>query len=393
MPSLRMRASTRIACLGAICAAAFALPSSASAQGAVFYGPTPYLQSSDSPFSSMGCPDFVIEDFESGALSALGVDASAGFVMDPGTFTDSVDGDDGLPPDGWGRAGHSWWSGFPNGAQAMRFTFTGSSLPTIAGLVWTDCYEPAIDMATFEAFDSNNVSLGTIGPVQVGDGNADGETAEDRFFGVQFAGGIKAIELRMATSNNWELDHLQFGCFTSPMVQFCFPETAGVRDCPCGNPPVPNDGSRGCNNYGPNPPGGTGGATLSATGDATTNAGTTLAFHVAAMQTPCSLVVLFRGASVLHTGVALGGGVRCVATLQIPRMYKTITTFNASAVDFPSPDAFPYIDPWTRSGSPAPGTTYYYYAAYRNGALGSHPPCTPADAFNTTNAGAIVWHL
>jgi len=111
------------------------------------------------------------------------------------------------------------------------------------------------------------------------------------------------------------------------------------------------------------------------------------------MQTPCSLVLLFRGATPLSAGVESGGGVRCVSGLQIPRMYKTVTAFNAGAVDFPSADAFPNIDPWTRSNSPPPGTTQYYYAAYRNGQLGNHPPCTPATAFNLTNAGAIAWHL
>jgi len=183
---------------------------------------------------------------------------------------------------------------------------------------------------------------------------------------------------------------LSFDC--GPMVGFCFPNANGVRACPCGNPSVPDDGTRGCNNYGPNPAGGTGGAILAATGSAIASPATTLVFHVTEMQTPCSLVLLFRGTSTLNGGVISGGGVRCVSGLQIPRMYKTVTTFNAGSVDFPSPDAFPIIDPWTRSNSPAAGTTQYFYAAYRNGQLGNHPPCTPATAFNLTNAGAVVWH-
>jgi hypothetical protein len=130
----------------------------------------------------------------------------------------------------------------------MRFTFSGTSLPTVAGLVWTDSISRIL-ISPFEAFDNNNVSIGTIGPVTVGDGNPNGHTAEDRFFGAQYSSGIRAIEIRMNASNNFEIDHLQFGCFTTPMVQFCFPNSAGVRSCPCGNQPVPDDGTRGCNNW------------------------------------------------------------------------------------------------------------------------------------------------
>ena len=82
-----------------------------------------------------------------------------------------------------------------------------------------------------------------------------------------------------------------------------------------------------------------------------------------------------------------------MTNLITPRMYKTVTAFHAGAVDFPSTNASPNSDPWTRSNMPAAGSTLYYYAAYRNGQAGNHPPCTPATAFNLTNTGAITWHL
>ena len=186
---------------------------------------------------------------------------------------------------------------------------------------------------------------------------------------------------------------LGYVCTADPMVGICYPNQDGVRPCPCGNQPVPDDGSRGCNNYGPNPAGGTGGAILKATGVASADPTTSLVFHVTDMQTPCSLVVFFGGSTRLTLGVASGGGVRCITNLITPRMYKTVTTFNAGAVDFPSIDANPNADPWTRSNMPPAGSTKYYYAAYRNGQLGIHPPCTPATAFNLTNTGAITWHL
>src|SRR6185436_10625545 len=234
-PVIESRRGTTVSFLriGLPCSSLLAVASSSYAQGATFYGPLPYRQASDSPFFATSCPDFVIETFESGALSAVGVVPSHGLVLNPTSNTDSVDADDGVL-DNSGTLGHSWWSNYGvNGSKVMRFSFTSTSVPTIAGLVWTDCYTPTTDSATFEAFDTTNTSLGTIGPIAVGDGSATGGTAEDRFFGVQYSGGIRAIEIRMQTSSNFEIDHLQFGCFTSPLVPFCFPETAGIRPCPC----------------------------------------------------------------------------------------------------------------------------------------------------------------
>jgi len=187
-----------------------------------------------------------------------------------------------------------------------------------------------------------------------------------------------------------------------PMNEFCFPGVDGVQSCPCSNASVPpnvagdaNDGTnRGCNNFGPTPAGGTGGAALHATGNAEANAGTDLVFHVTGMQTPCTIVVLFSGTTVLPAGVLNGASRRCIAAFQTPRPYKSISGFNAGSIDFPSAQSNPNVDAWTRSNSPAAGTTKLYHAAYRNPAAGSAgAPCIPANAFNLTNAGAVTWHL
>lgn len=177
-----------------------------------FFGPTPYLQFADSPFLATGafCPDFVLEDFERGGLTVPGVVPSHGQVLGPSPFTDSVDADvDGI--NGTGNNGHTWWTGFPGTSTSLTFTFTGT-LPTAAGLVWTDSTAPTIDQISFEAFDAGNNSLGVIGPFVVGDGFDTGATAEDRFFGVLNAGGVKAIRLTMGASTNFEVDHIQWGC-------------------------------------------------------------------------------------------------------------------------------------------------------------------------------------
>lgn len=183
-------------------------------------GPTPYVRLVDSPFAALALPDFQVETFEDGALMP-GVIASAGNVVGPGVFTDSVDEDDGSI-DGSGTAGNSWYSG--NSTTAMRFSFDSASLgglPTLAGIVWTDVGDliggpVGISDVIFEAFDAMGASLGTIGPVTLGDGSALGQTAEDRFFGVTNVGGISAIELRMPNSVDWEIDHVQFGGIPEP---------------------------------------------------------------------------------------------------------------------------------------------------------------------------------
>jgi hypothetical protein len=171
----------------------------------VFYGPTPYLSQADSPFT-LGAPNFCLETFESGTLDVPDVTGN-GSVVPPGGLTDSVDGDDGVI-DGSGLAGHSYFS--PDGAGGITFTFDPTAplgLPTLAGMVWTD--GGAFDSVTFEAFDQNGTSLGTVGPNAIADGSNSGTTAEDRFYGVGWPGGISAIKLSNP-SGGIEVDHLQF---------------------------------------------------------------------------------------------------------------------------------------------------------------------------------------
>lgn len=70
---------------------------------------------------------------------------------------------------------------------------------------------------TFSAFDAADQFVGSIGPVLLGDGVVVGTAAEDRFFGVVHGAGIRRITLSMDTSNDWEVDHLQFS--TAPIPE------------------------------------------------------------------------------------------------------------------------------------------------------------------------------
>ncbi|MGZ8171941.1 MULTISPECIES: CHAP domain-containing protein [Methylobacter] len=188
-----------------------ALPHAASA---TFYGPAPYLSSRDSPFFGTKFSYFYLEDFEDGLLNTPGVTASFGWsVISGNNDVDSVDADDGII-DGKGNTGKSFFSDFVT--NRLTFTFNaaalGGNLPTHAGIVWTDANASASRrQVEFSALDSSGTSLGSIGPFELGDDVINGTTAEDRFLGVYNPSGISSITISMPGSNNWEVDHLQYG--------------------------------------------------------------------------------------------------------------------------------------------------------------------------------------
>lgn len=193
----------------ALALALAALPATAD-DATFFFTDTPYLSEADIPvsFYGTGSPT-VLENFEDGVLDAS-LRANPGLsIIAPGGITDSVDGDDGVI-DGSGAGGRSIFGG------AMRFEFAGTGpLPTAFGLVWTDHGGPV--NATFSAFDGDGNSLGSV-VHRVGDGTFASTTAEDRFFGVQFAGGIAAIAITSAGGAQ-EVDHVQWGFATAPVPE------------------------------------------------------------------------------------------------------------------------------------------------------------------------------
>lgn len=184
----------------------------ASAQAAefTFAQTTPYLSAADIPvgFYDANGP-VLLDNLEDGSLDAS-LSANAGSVIGPGQFDglrDSVDGDDGAI-DGNGFSGRSWFSG--SGGAGVRFTFTGVDLPTAFGLVLTD----ASGAVTFSAEDGNGVSLGSFVATGFLDGSFNGGTAEDRFFGITHAGGIKSIFIQVP-GGGIEIDHIQYGAMSA----------------------------------------------------------------------------------------------------------------------------------------------------------------------------------
>ncbi len=199
------------AALAAVSAHTWAATSTPSA---VFFGPSAYLSAADIPvgFYGSGAPT-LLDNLEDGSLDNSLLGSGGGSVLSAGFggSRDSVDADDELingtcGPQTAGRC-VSWFNG--NGAAGATFTFVGSGpLPTAFGLVWTD--GGGGGTTTFSAQGGDGQSLGSFTATGFADGSFSATTGEDRFFGLQFAGGIRAITI----SNNAggiEVDHIQYG--------------------------------------------------------------------------------------------------------------------------------------------------------------------------------------
>lgn len=191
----------------------------AHAAEAVFHFPgTPYLSAADIPagFYAGDLPTF-LEDFEDGNLSG-GLAASAGSIVGPGAFDgirDSIDGDDGVLDGTCGPQGskcRDWFTG--SGSLGIKFSYGGATLPTAFGVVWTD----GAGIVTLTAYDGGGVEIGSISRSGFADGSNSATTAEDRFFGVTYAGGIGAIKISNS-SGGLEIDHLQYGAMAAPVPE------------------------------------------------------------------------------------------------------------------------------------------------------------------------------
>ncbi|MBL8066892.1 MAG: hypothetical protein JNM28_00405 [Armatimonadetes bacterium] len=169
------------------------------------FGPTPYLQASDSPWNSYTWSYHHLEDFEDNLLNVPGVTVDHGNPYSNPANCDSVDADDGTI-DGSGLLGHSLF--YTSGSTGVKFTFDANALgqlPNYAGIVWTD----GGGATTFTAFDANGVQIGQI-IATTADGASNGQTAEDRFYGWHSDAGIGSIHIKNA-SGGIEVDHLQYG--------------------------------------------------------------------------------------------------------------------------------------------------------------------------------------
>lgn len=172
-----------------------------------------YSQFNDSPLANIDFSRgyFYLEDFEDGLFEHPGASASDGNFVTPefgDTFHDSVDADDGLI-DGTSLDGESWFHRVAS--TGITWTFNAAELngqlPTHVGIVWTD----GRGEVSFEAFDAAGESLGVITADHDND-SFNGETNEDRFYGVIINSGVSAIRISNDDGlTGIEIDHLQWG--------------------------------------------------------------------------------------------------------------------------------------------------------------------------------------
>ena len=166
------------------------------------------------------------------------------------------------------------------------------------------------------------------------------------------------------------------------MVQGCFPGTAGIAACPCGQPANP---AGGCANFGA---GATTGAVLDASGVASLAADTIVLETTNHRAGGAITNVFFTGSGALTTGVPHGAGVRCVATA-LKRLYTGQTS--AGALSRPGMgDPSVSVRSATLSVPISAGETRHYFNLYRDNQAAT--PCgNTASTVNTTNAGSITW--
>lgn len=220
--------------LGAALSCAGAAGSSLAADP-IFFGPTPYLSPADIPvgFYGNGSPT-LLETLEDGSLHPSLQGAGGGAVVSAGYggIRDSVDSDDGAidgtcGPQTAGRC-NSWFNTFTGTQAVASFSFVGyGPLPSSFGLVLTRGNSYNI-LVTFSATGGEGQNLGTF-TFDSNSGDADqGTTADDRFIGLQFAGGIRSIQISLdgapgfargkgaeplSQGNGYgiQVDHIQYG--------------------------------------------------------------------------------------------------------------------------------------------------------------------------------------
>jgi len=157
-------------------------------------GPLLYAGRKNGPFAGTKFSWFHVEDFNDHKLDAKGVSGNGKPSSSFGAkLVDSVDGD-------------AWW-----GSGTLTFEFSAKVLgnyPTHVGLVWTDG-APGTSV-TVQAWDACGNSRTFPAVSGFADGDYEGGTAEDRFFGVVSANGV--AKLRIANSDGGiEVDDLQYG--------------------------------------------------------------------------------------------------------------------------------------------------------------------------------------
>jgi hypothetical protein len=167
----------------------------------------------------------------------------------------------------------------------------------------------------------------------------------------------------------------------SPGTDLCIPGVGGTLPCPCGNPQVPANSVRGCNNSA-----NTGGAQLTSTGSASLT--TDSVTFTSSGEKPTASSILLQGQLPAGTGVKFGQGVRCI-TQVLKRLY--VHNAVAGVVVFPAAgDPSVHVQSAVKGDTITAGSSRLYAVYYRDPTvLGA---CTAqVDTFNISQTQSVAW--
>ncbi len=191
----------------------------------------------------------------------------------------------------------------------------------------------------------------------------------------RFVAFFSAASNLVAGDTNGFLDVFVHDRGTSP-IAFCFGDGSGAS-CPCGNSGAAN---RGCDNSAAS-----GGAQVSASGNASLS-GDTLVL-TSSGELPTAVSVLLQGSASLAPA-NFGDGLRCTGGV-LKRLY--VHGASSGSVAFPQAgDASISVRSAALGDTPAAGATRYYQAYYRDPVLG-FCPSPQGNSWNVSSGLAVVW--
>jgi len=165
---------------------------------------------------------------------------------------------------------------------------------------------------------------------------------------------------------------------------FCFPNTQGVMNCPCNNPPL-NPGQQGCDNFAFGTTG-TGGATLMGFGN-TSMANDTLTLSVFGENSGV-FTLLLESTNANNSGLVYGAAIRCI-TAPIHRVYG-LSGFRQNTNGQASWGAGAGDPPMHADIGAFAGLTTFFQAWYRDPNAINH--CSAPATFNASNAVVVFWN-
>jgi hypothetical protein len=166
--------------------------------------------------------------------------------------------------------------------------------------------------------------------------------------------------------------------------EFCYPNTPGILNCPCNNPPQ-NPGHYGCNNFGGGS--GTGGSSLHGNGTPSLSHDTIDLYAFA--ENNNVFTILLESVNSNAGGITYGAGIRCV-TSPLHRVYGAsgFRQNNGGSAGWGMGFGDP---PISIDIGAVPGLTTFFQAWYRDPNALNH--CGGMNAtFNVTNGVVISWN-